>query len=514
MRSRTFGVVVVFLSILAPNPGLGQVPQADGAAAVPRADGYRLFMLGRSLARAGDIEGAVKAYRDAADRDVTSGEMLAELADLYRTSDRAEEGIRAANEALEREPDSITAHRVRGLIYAGRSLGQQNASPQDTAAAIASLEQARRTILPDLNVELILARVYLVADRGNDAIPLLETLIEDEVGFTEGGLVLSLAYERAGRVEDAVTMLEGVIASGRPSSRALRRLGELYGRVDRWSDAIEAYELAAARNPRSSGAQRELANALLQDGQTERARDVLSQLSTVRPDDGTVLYQLSEVERDLGNIEEATAAARRLIKVEPNGIRGPYALAEVYVRQRNYREAIATLEAAVATQRESDATRDSQATRQGQARPFQIASLLGRIGFAYTQLEEHDNAVEAYTRAVDLLPMSLAYGVRLAQAYLDAGSVANATAALDDLRTHHPGDLAVTRLEARILGDSGDVNGGVDVLRDALNENDRDPSAHLALAAFYGDHDQYNDALEVLESARARFQRVCPFCFN
>jgi tetratricopeptide (TPR) repeat protein len=248
-----------------------------------------------------------------------------------------------------------------------------------------------------------------------------------------------------------------------------------------------------------------LANALLQDGQTDRAREVLHELSAVRPDDVTVLYQLSEVERDLGNFEEATAAAQRLMEVEPDGIRGPYALAEVYVRQHNYRDAIATLEAAVATQRQGNATRSRETANQGRARPYQIASLLGRIGFAYEQLQEPDGAIEAYTRAVDLVPMSLAYGARLVQAYLDAGRVDDATEALEGLRPHHPGDLTVTRLEARILGDGGDVSGGVDRLRQALDENDRDPSAHLALAAFYRDYDRLDDAIDVLESARLRF---------
>ena len=43
--------------------------------------------------------------------------------------------------------------------------------------------------------------------------------------------------------------------------------------------------------------------------------------------------------------------------------------------------------------------------------------------------------------------MSLAYGARLVRAYLDADRVADATAALEGLRPHHPpGDLTVTRL--------------------------------------------------------------------
>jgi tetratricopeptide (TPR) repeat protein len=431
------------------------------------------------------------------------GEMLAELAELYRTRDRFDESIQTANEALEREPDNITAHRTLGLIYAAR-LSEQNPSPQETAAAIVHLEQSRRTILPDLNVDLTLARVYLNANQSDHAIPLLEALIEEEGGFTEGGLLLSYAYERVSRVEEAVAMLEGVIASGRPSSRALRRLGELYGRVDRWGDAVKAYESAMARNPNSSGTQSGLVNALVQDGKIERARNVLRELSTVRPDDVAVLYQLSAVERNLGNFEEASALARRLIEVEPNGLRGPYALAEVYVRQHKYRDVIAVLEAVVDMQNKS-VSRDEPVPLQGLGRPISIARIFGRIGFAYTQLKDYDPAIGAYTRAVELVPTSLAYGARLVQAYLDAGRLADATAALENLRAHDPDHLTVARLEARILGDGGDVNGGATVLRDAWAGSNGDPAVSLALAAFYSDYDRLDDAVDLLESARVRF---------
>ncbi len=504
MQSRMFGVVLVCLSILAPDPVLAQTPQSEGAAVGIQADAYRLFMLGRSLARDGDVDGAVQAYRDSADHDADSGEMLAELAELYRTRDRFDEAINTANEALEREANNITAHRTLGLIYAAR-LSQQNPSPQETAAAVEHLEQARRTILPDLNVELTLARVYLRANQSADAIPLLEALIEKEVGFTEGGLLLSYAYERASRREEAVTMLEGVIASGRPSTRAFRRLGELYGRMDRWSAAVEAYELATARNPRSSGAQRELANALRQDGKIERARDVLQQLSMVRPEDIALLYQLSEIERDLGNFEEASAAARRLIQVEPKNLLGPYALAEIYLRQHNYRDAIATLEAAVDPQSQAAVSSDESGSRSNRGRLVQTARLLARIGFAYGQLQEHDPAIEAFTRAVGLAPTSLGYGARLVQAYLDAGRVPDAAAALENVQPHHPDSLTVARLEARILGDGGDVTAGIEVLRNTLDGNGGDPDAHLTLAAFYAYYDRFDDGVAVLESARVKF---------
>ena len=97
MGRRTLTAVLMSLVVFVPDFGFGETQNLDEVAAVPRADGYSLFMLGRFLSRSGDIEGAIQAYRDAANRDVTSAEMLAELAELYRTSDRLEESIRTAN---------------------------------------------------------------------------------------------------------------------------------------------------------------------------------------------------------------------------------------------------------------------------------------------------------------------------------------------------------------------------------------------------------------------------------
>ena len=504
MRDRTLGTLVVFLCMLAPASVLAQNPATDSAIPTDlKADAYRLFLLGRHLERQGEIDRAIRAFREASVLDPDTGEILGELAALYARRTDPEEAERAADEALERDPDNLTAHRILGIVFSERVRAGQ-ASETNTSRAIEHLEQARGTMLPDLQVELTLARLYLTAEQSDRAVGLLEQLLEDQPGLTEAGLLLSTVQARAGRVEDAVATLEGVMVRGRPSSRVLRQLGEFYGQVGRWSDAVGAYERAMARNPRSSRIQRELASALLQDGQTQRGRDVLRQLSGVRPDDVAVLYQLSEVELDLGNFDEAAAVARRLIALEPRGIRGPNALAEVYVRQHDYRAAIDTLEGAVAVQRQSQATRNSQATRQGRARPYQIASLLGQIGFAYEQLHEYDGAIEAYTQATDLLPLSLAYGARRVRAYLDAGRIPEATAALEAVSPHHPGDLTVARLQARVLGEGGDVGGGVDVLRDALGEHDRDPVAHLALAAFYSEYARLDEALEVLEAATVK----------
>ena len=496
MSMRALAGLVLLLCMSAPAPGLGQVLPPGSPAAETRAQAYQLFMLGRHLEGEGDIDAAIRAYREAADLDPDTGEVLGELASLYARRSDADEAISTATEALTRDPDNLTANRVLGLVLARRVRGGQDLAA-DTRRALGHLEKVRGALLPDLQVELMLARLHLGIDESDYAIGILEELLEEEPGLVDAGLLLSEAYEAAGQETDAVTMLERVLVSGRPSSRALRRLGELYGQLDRWDDAVEAFELAVAQNPRSTSIQRELATALVQAGRSEQARDVLQRVSEARPDDASVSYQLFQIYFELGDFGEAEAAAQRVLELDPNGVRGPYALAAVYARQHEYQAVVSTLEPVVEAQREAPQGRRASAS--------EIASLLGQIGTAYQKLQDHNGAIRAYSEAVALFSTSLSYGARLAQVYLDAGRPGEAQETLDELGPLYPGNLTLVGLEARALGDSGDVDGGLELLRDALDQDQQNPVRHIALAGYFSSYDRFDEAIEVLEAAERRF---------
>ena len=486
--------------LLVPSTGWSQ-PDDGRVSVQARADAYRLFLLGRYLEGKGDIAGAIRALRDAAELDGQSGEILGEIASLYVRQNQAEDAVRVANEAIGREPDNLTAHRILGLVLAAQG-GVRGGAEHDVAPAIEHLEQARKTILPDYQVEVTLARLYLRQGWSDRAIGLLEELLADETGFTEGVLLLSEAYEEVGRLDDAVSVVEDVVSGGRGSSSSLRRLGELYGRERRWDEAIQTYEEAMARNPRDPTARRGLAEAFLQIGALERARDEFRELSDMRPNDGSALYRLSEIELELGDLEAAAATARSLIDVEPNGIRGPYALAQVHARRHDYRAVIDMLEPTL------------ERARAGNLHANQITSLLGRVGFAHERLRDFVSAIRIYAEAVDLLPGSLAFGARLVQSYMDAGRVADARAALDRVQAEHPTNLTLVRLEARMLGDQGDVDAGGRVLQRVLTRNADDPTVHIALAGYYADYERLNEAADLLEAAKATFSENVSILFQ
>ena len=470
-------------------PAAGQTPAEPDSS--DRAEAYARFMLGRHLEDLDDVDGAIRALRDAARLDPTAGEPLAELAALHARAGRAEDAMAAAEEALAREPGNRSAHRVLGLAHAAAAASREG-TREDVDRAIVHLEQARGSVVPDLQVELTLARFYLRATSTDEAIALLEPLSRDQLAYAPASVLLAEAYQQAGRHDDALRTLEGAVAATRPTYRMLARLGELYEQSRRWRDAAEAYRGAVALNPRAAGVRRRLAAAWLEAGEALLARDVLGGLLEMRPRDAAGHHMLVETEIALTNFDAAESAARRLIELEPDGLRGPYVLAQVLERRHEYRRVVETL---------------SPVLEQARAmRPHRmLAEMLDQLGRAYQWLEDAGGAARVYEDAVSLMPSSPGFQARLAQAYVDSDRYRDAARLLARARDASPGNLTLAIIEADLRGRQGEVDRGESLLLDVLSDNRDVPRAHLALASFYSEHDRLREALLVLESAQQQF---------
>jgi len=210
-------------------------------------EAYHLFMLGRYLEAEGDVDGAVNAFRRAAELDPNAAEVLAELGALYARRNRVDEAVTMAERALARDPNNQEAHRVLGWIEAGRAERPNNAdAPAAVARAIDHFEKARNRLAPDARLDLTLARLYLASSSAAKAVDLLGDVLRYEPGFTEALLLLSEAYEETGRRGDAIAALEQFTPFDRSAYRVATRLGELYERERRWQDAATAYQRALA----------------------------------------------------------------------------------------------------------------------------------------------------------------------------------------------------------------------------------------------------------------------------
>jgi len=454
------------------------------------AEAYRLFLYGRYLEGQENIDEAIQAYRQAAEIDLESGEILAEISTLYARQNKVEEAVEAAHQSLEREPNNQIANRILGLIYASRYNERPN-NLADAKLGIKHLERARGSLIPDLHVEITLARLYLADNSSPQAIEILEELQKNQPGFSETDLLLARAYQLVGRVDDAIVTLERVVAGDRPSSRALSSLASLYGRQGRWVDAVNVYERAVKRNPRSARLKREFAAALLKADLGERARDVLGDLVRMRPDDLRGLGLLVEVEISLGNFTAAEMVARRLLEVEPDGAEGLSTLAEVYSRLREHQKVVEVINPVLS---------DNQLSSE------ESLGLYGRLGFAYEQLRDYQGAINAYRKGWEIAPKSLSFGARLMQVYIDAGNLSEARIVLQQLKIQHTAQLSLDRIEARLLGEEGDFEAGLNLLNAALEARQSEPMSYVFLADFYSRYGRLDEAIDLLRRGEKAFR--------
>ena len=213
----------------------------------------------------------------------------------------------------------------------------------------------------------------------------------------------------------------------------------------------------------------------------------------MRPRDAASLHLSAEVELELNNFTEAESIARRLVELEPDGLRGPFVLAQVHSRRREYQSVVDTLQPVVDAGRAQD------------VRPERLSRSISLLGFAHEQLGDFQAAAQIYQSAIEVMPNNLAFQTRLARAYVEADRHADATRVLSDARRQHPEAVSLILIEAEILISRVDIDRSESLLRELVETNSDDPRGFLALASFYSETDRLEDAVELLETAQQRF---------
>jgi len=478
--------------------------QAPADPAVRIGDAYSQFMLGRHLESADDIPGAIAAFKRATQLDPQSGDIVAELAGLYMRQSRLDEALQAGEQALKIEPANREAHRVLGIVYATLvESGRRNArAPQNATSmsdnlskAIEHLEKSiDRQVDSDPNVRATLSRLYLASGQSEKAIPLLQELVSQEPGWSDGPTLLAQAYAGAGRDAEAIAWLE---KSAGEDPDLYTTLASFYERDKRWKDAANAYEKAIAANPRSVDLKLQYATALINIGGTDaltKARDALNDIVSARPNDVRSLFQLSQVQRRLGDLPAAESAARRVITLNGRSPMGYYALAMALEERREYQAVVDAIAPAAAQFRANPGNNPAS----------DLGLLLPHLGFAYQELGDYDKAVATFDEAHKLSPADATVTAYLAQANLSAKNYPAVIELTRKARADHPDELRFARLEAQALRQSGKADEAVSLLQDFARRQDK-PESYVALAQMYSDAKRGGDAVKVLQDAQTKF---------
>jgi tetratricopeptide (TPR) repeat protein len=343
----------------------------------------------------------------------------------------------------------------------------------------------------------MLARLYVANEQYGDAIPVLAEIVKQEPGWLDGASLLVQAYVAANRTDDAIRWLEESVAI---NPQLYPTLGDLYARGRRWTEAAAAYETAMKVMLRSLDLRVRYATMLLgtgADNDAVRARDVLREAVDLRaPDDRALeraLLLLAQAERRTGEFDASEKTARRVIAQNRRNPRAYTALAETLESRRRYQDVADSLAPAVAMFR-------------GDAEPEgPLSMLLPHLGFAYQQLGQTDRAIATFEEAHRVTGGDSTIAFYLIQAQISAKRYTDAVATARKARLEQPDDLRLARLEAEGLRLGGKDDEAVSVLETVTKRQAANPMAHVALAQMYQDTNRGNQAVKLLQDARAKF---------
>jgi tetratricopeptide (TPR) repeat protein len=490
---------------LAAAQGRGQRQPAPAAASPEKiAEAYNQFLIGHRLEDKDDDAGAIAAFKRAMELDPMAADIPAELASLYLRQNKVQDAMGAAETALKLAPANREANRVLGTVYAALSEAGQDTprgragsrTDENLTKAIKYLEVAADKTAgeSDPNVRATLARLYVRAAAFEKAIPLLTDLVNQEPGWQDGPMMLVEAYSGAGRGKDAIAWLE---ARTENDPRLLPALAEFYERERRWKDAAAAYARVLQRAPRNNDIQTRYAASLLNAGGRDniaKARDVLKEATTSRTPEARPLYLLSQAQRRLGEIADAEASARRVVALNAKSPWGYYALAEALEARHAYQAVVDEIAPVVAEFRGKSS--DSS---------FDVTILLPHLGFAYQEIGQYDKAISTFEDARKQSPDDPAVASYLVEANLAAKKYNAAVDVAKAALAQNPGDLRLSRLQARALRLTGKPDQGIALLEEALKKHGDEPLAYISLAQVYSDTDRHTQAVKVLQDAQAKF---------
>ncbi|HUB80017.1 MAG TPA: tetratricopeptide repeat protein [Bryobacteraceae bacterium] len=304
----------------------------------PAADHDALLQHAIALHQSGDLDGAIRAYRDYLAVEPDSVQARSNLGAALARAGRYDEAITEYDIGLQKSPDNPALLLNLGLAYykTGRH-----------AEAAARFERAM-SLSPQFNdqVTLLLAVCYNNLGRYKDAVALLAPLEKDKGGDAGFDYVYGTALIGAGDEAAATAVMNRILAHGdSPEVFLLRGSLELaaHDRVRARADL----EKAIALNPKLAGAHARLGELLLALGDGEKARAAFAQELALDPDEFTSNLNLGVLSKEDQAYVEARRYLERALKVRPNDPGVRYQLANVDLATGNLDPAREALEALV-----------------------------------------------------------------------------------------------------------------------------------------------------------------------
>src|SRR6266478_2935744 len=441
-------------------------PAKDSA----RAEAYYNFTIGHiyeqqyeATSAAEYATKAIEAYKKAYALDPKSPVIGERLVEMYWKAQRIHDAIAEAQEILKRDPDNVQSRRLLGRIYL-RSLGDVSASNAQSETVSRAIEQYReihRLDPSDTESALWLARLYRLRNEHEQAEQVLKSILKSDPENEPAVEQLTQLLMDEGKSTEAVTLLEGITAHS-PSAVLLDLLGDAHTQAHDLAKAEVAYRKAVELDPSELSHQRGLGQTLLAEEKYSEALKVYEKLSDVMPDDSDVYLRIAQIYRELHQLDKAEQNLVKARQYPPGSLEVLYNEAMLYQAQGRYEDAIRVLSDAVTGIKGQPATQPS--------RRRSLAILYQQLGQLYRDTQNYQAAIYTFEELGHLgEEEDRRARMMIMDTYRAAKDLPKALQAGKEALAKYPADPAIRTSHALLLGENGQTEDAVKILRAQLH---------------------------------------------
>ena len=484
------------------SPSATGVTLAGSAAAAPseRADAYYNFTMGHvyeqqseNTSKAEYATQAIEFYKKAYALDPKSPVIGERLAEMYWKAQRVRDAVAEAQDILKRDPNDVPTRRLLARIYL-RSLGNLSENGGQSEIAERAIEQYKeiyRLDPSDAESALWLARLYRLRNEHDKAEEVLRAILKADPDDEPAIEQLTQLLLDEGKSTEAVALLEGM-TSHTPSPVLLDLLGDAYTQTRELAKAEQAYQRAADLDPSELSHLRGLGQTLMAEEKYPEALVVYQKLADLMPDDADVYLRTAQIYRELHQLDHAEENLLKARQYAPGSLEVMYNEAMLYQAQGRYEDAIRVLTDAISGVKSSVLP----SRRRSLAVLYQELGQLYRDRQSYTAAaytyEELERLGDEEDRRARLLLMDT---------YREARDLPKALQVGKEALAKYPKDSAVQAREASLLGENGQIDEAVKILRAQLTNSEADREIYLNIAQVYERSRRYKDAEDAAHMA-------------
>ena len=316
----------------------------------------RVLAQAADMHQAGDLLGAIEAYRVVLQSAPERADVRSNLGAAYVRLGRFDEGMEQYREAIRLEPENVAYRFNLGLAYykavrpveaitefrevlrldpAHRAATLLTADCQfqigDDAAVVATLAPHEAAFADDLAYAYLYGMALVRTGEQARGQVFVDRIFKQGES-AEGHLLMGVAYMTASDFKSAVSSFEKAVALKPELPRAYSFYGRALLSSGDSAGATRQFLKALEQNPNDFDANLQMGGIRQRDGRFDEALTYLGRASAVRPADLAVRHATASVYLAQGDAEKALPLLEAVVKDAPEYINARVLLATTYYR--------------------------------------------------------------------------------------------------------------------------------------------------------------------------------------